>query len=259
MKPFSIRFTHWWALLASSLILLGSSPVVRSACTSGCLHVFSLEPYCYPTSPRAKAIVKLDGSVSTRSAVVGGRWTKPDGTTQTSYSIIGTRNRAEIQIYFEEWGTYDFEVISVTRQGVDLFKPSGKTTMTIDAHMTVDSSCTAGPTPTPPTSPAPTPPVPTPTISVSEVKLSEKNGDVRARVIVIDEDGDPFKGATVEGVWTLPDTSTVTITKTTNSKGKAWLKTSADDDGTYEFAVVSVVAEGHTSDDAGLGTMTIEV
>lgn len=153
-----------------------------------------------------------------------------------------------------ECGTYDFEVVSVTRQGVDLFKPSGKTTMTIDAHMTVDGSCTAGPTPIPPTSP-----VPTPTLSVSEVKLSEKNGHVRARVIVIDEDGGPFKGATVEGVWTLPDTSTVTITKTTNRKGKAWLKTSADDAGTYEFAVVSVVAEGHTFDETGLGTMTIEV
>jgi hypothetical protein len=71
---------------------------------------------------------------------------------------------------------------------------------------------------------------------------------VQGLVRILDETNMPLVGATVKGLWTLPNGMPRTAVGTTNLMGVLRLRVSSTQTGLYELCVTAVQAEGHVYD-----------
>jgi hypothetical protein len=67
-------------------------------------------------------------------------------------------------------------------------------------------------------------------------------------VTVNDENGTAISGAAVSVTWTLPDGSSQSRTRTTNTSGIANIQISATDQGTYTITIDDIGRPGFTFD-----------
>ena len=88
-----------------------------TSCSVNCLRVYSIKMYDFGTTISGHVVVVDENGGRIFGAVVHAVWTKPDGSTQDQYDMIGVRGRAEFPLYASVSGQYTLTVVGITKDG----------------------------------------------------------------------------------------------------------------------------------------------
>jgi hypothetical protein len=95
----------------------------------------------------------------------------------------------------------------------------------------------------------PTPPPPPPDmIHVDDIEMTGTRRSVTARVLVLDDQGQPAEGALVEGTWTYPNGDHSNVSAKTASDGFATFRINKAKRGNYYFSINNVSLDGYVYD-----------
>lgn len=116
-------------ICVAGIFIAATNMAWAKACSVDCLRVFSIELLDRGTSIHAtvKLTDESGAGGGARSTVVHGVWKRPDGSTFDQYANIGTRLRAEFNLYTAgKPGKYKLTVAGATKTGYT-FDPANST------------------------------------------------------------------------------------------------------------------------------------